>query len=102
MKLRKEEQAPKKTQKAVIAAKVTKAKPNTKVSEKLKETQRTFAELRKKKVLRTNVQGDGTKITSGQREATSLLHREGMYCAVKVPSTRGSREVEPPPRRQPP
>ena len=102
MKRKKEEQALKKTQKAVIATKITKAKPNMKVSEKLKETQRIFAEMRKKKVLRTIVQGDESNITSGQREATPLLHREGLSCAVEVPSTRGSREGEPPPRRQPP
>ena len=102
MKLKKAEQALKKTKKTVIATKVTKAKPITKLSEKLKETRRTFAELRKKKVLRTTVQGDETKITSGQREATPLLHREGLSCAVEVPSTRGSREGEPPPPRQPP
>ena len=59
-------------------------------------------ELRKKKVLRKTVQGDETKITSGQRGATPLLHREGLYCAVEVPSTRGSREGEPPPRKLPP
>ena len=41
----------------------------------------------KKKVLRTTVQGDKTKITSG---ATTLLHREGLSSAVEVLSTRGS------------
>ena len=75
---------------------------HTKTAEKLKETQRIFAEMRKKKVLRTIVQGDESNITSGQREATPLLHREGLSCAVEVPSTHGSREGEPPPRRLPP
>ena len=102
MRLKKAEKAFKKTQPTVIATKVTKAKPNTKLSEKLKETRRAFAELRKKKVLRTTVQGDENKITSGQREATPHLHREGLSCAVEVPSTRGSREGEPPLRRLPP
>ena len=82
--------------------KEAKAKPHTKIAKKLKETQRIFAEMRKKKVLRTIVQGDESKITSGQREATPLLHREGLSCAVEVPSTRGSREGEPPLRRLPP
>ena len=63
-----------------------------KVAEKLKETQRIFADRRKKKVFRTIVQGDELNITSGQREATPLLHREGLSCAVEVPSTHGSRE----------
>ena len=93
----KAEKALKKTQPAVIATKVTKAKPNTKLSEKLKATRRAFEELRKKKVLRTTVQGDESKITSGQREAAPHLNREGLSCAVEVPSTRGSREGEPPP-----
>ena len=93
MKLKKEEQALKKT-KTVVATKVTKAKPLAKVAETLKETLRIFAEKRKKKVLRTIVQGDASKITSGQREDTPLLHREGLSCAVEVPSTRGSREGE--------
>ena len=47
-------------------------------------------------------QGDENKITSGKEEATPHLHREGLSCAVEVPSTRGSREGEPPPPRQPP
>ena len=72
-----------------------------KVAGKLKETQRIFADMRKKKVLRTIVQGDESNITSGQREATPLLNREGLSCAVEVPRTRGSREGEPSPRRQP-
>ena len=101
MKLKKEEQALKKnTPKAVVATKVTKAKPLAKVAETLKETQRIFAEKRKKKVLRTIVQGDASKITSGQREATPLLHREGLSCAAEVPSTRGSWEGMLSPRRQ--
>ena len=49
MKLKKEEQALKKKYKAVIATKVAKAKPHTKVAEKLKETQRIFAEKRKRR-----------------------------------------------------
>ena len=43
-------------------------------------------------------QGDENEITSGQEEATPHLHREGLSCAVEVPSTRGSREGEPPPQ----
>ena len=77
MKLKKEEQALKNTQKAVIATKVTKAKPNTKVSEKLKETRRALAELRKKKVLHTTVQDDETRITSGRGR---LLH----FCTMRA------------------
>ena len=46
MKLNKEDQALTKTQKALIPTKVTKAKPNTKVLEKLKETRRAFASPR--------------------------------------------------------
>ena len=105
MKRKKEEQTLKtktKTKKRVVATKLKKAKQNTKVAEKLKETQRAFAERRKQKVYRTIVLGDDLNITSGQREATPLLHREGLSCAVEVPSTRGSREGEPPPRRLPP
>ena len=63
-----------------------------KVSKKLEETQRIFAEMRKKKVPCTIVQGDESNITSGQREATPLLHREGLSCALEVHSTRGSHE----------
>ena len=48
------------------------------------------------------VQGDASKITSGQREATPLLHQDGLSCDVEVPSTRGSLEGEPPLRRLPP
>ena len=103
MKLKKEEQALKKnTPKAVVVTKVTKAKPLAKVAAVLKETLRVFADKRKKKTLRTIVQGDTSKITSGQRGATPLLHREGLSCAVEVPSTRGSHEGEPPLRRLPP
>ena len=58
-----------------------------KVAEKLKETQRIFAELRKKKVHRTLVQGDESNIDSGQREAIPLLYREGLSCAVEVLNT---------------
>ena len=103
MKRKKEEQALKKnTPKPVVVTKVTKAKPLAKTAAALKETLRVFADKRKKKTLRTIVQGDTSKITSGQRGATPLLHREGLSCAVEVPSTRGSREGERPPRRQPP
>ena len=42
----------------------------------------------------TTVQGDESKITSGQEEATPHLHREGLSCAVDLLSTRGSREVK--------
>ena len=63
LRLKKSEKALKKTQPAVIATKVTKAKPNTKLSEKLRATRRAFKELRKKKVLRTTVQVDQSKIT---------------------------------------
>ena len=89
MKLTKEAQALKNKHKAVIATKVTKTKPYTKVAEKLKETQHIFPEMKKKKVHRTLVQGDESKITSGQREATPIMHREGLSCAVEVPSTHG-------------
>ena len=84
------------------ATKVTKATKNTKLSDKLKTTTRAFAEKRKKHVLRTQVQGDTTDITSGQEEATPTLHREGLSCAVEVPSTRGSREGEVLLRKKPP
>ena len=57
---------------------------------------------RRKKLCTHVVQGDPMKITSGQNGTTPLLHRKGLACAVEVPSTRGSREGEPPPRRQPP
>ena len=77
-------------------------KTKTKTQKRIIATQRVFADMRKKKVYRTIVQGDDLNITSGQREATPLLHSEGLSCAVEVPSTRGSREGEPPPRRQPP
>ena len=89
--------------KPVVVTKVTKAKPLTKTAAAMKETLRVFADKRKKKPLRTIVvQGDPMKITSGQNGTTPLLHREGLSCAVEVPSTRGSREGEPPPRRQQP
>ena len=69
----------------------------------MKETLARFADSRKKKPLRTHVvQGDPSRITSGQSGTTPLLHREGLTCAVEVPSTRGSCEGEPPPRRLPP
>ena len=69
----------------------------------MKETLDGFADKRKKKPLRTHVvQGDPTEITLGRNGATPLLHRQGLACAVDVHSTRGSREVEPPPLRQPP
>ena len=87
----------KKTQSEVIATKVTKAKPKKNYQENIKKP-----DVPKQKVLRTTVQGDENKITSGQREATPHLHREGLSCAVEVPSTRGSREGEPSPRRLPP
>ena len=50
MKLKKRNK-PSKTHKAVIATEITKANPHMKVSKKLKETQRIFAEMRRKKVL---------------------------------------------------
>ena len=53
-------------------------------------------------MLRTSGQGDENENTSGQEEATSHMHREGLSFAVEVHSTRGSVEGEPPPRRQPP
>ena len=87
----------------MIVTKVAKAKPLAKTAAALKETLRVFADKRKKKTLRTIiVQGDQSKITSGQSGTTPLLHREGLSCAVEVPSTRGSREGEPPLRRLPP
>ena len=62
-----------------------------------------YTEPIKKKSLRTHaVQGDPKLITSGQNGTTPLLHREGLSCAVEVPSTRGSCDGEPPPRRLPP
>ena len=95
LRIKKGEKALKNTQTAtLIATKLTKAKTTTKLSEKLKTKRRAFAERRKKKVLRTTVQGDENKITSGQEEATPHLHREGLSCALEVPSTRGSREGE--------
>ena len=104
MKRKKEEQALKKNMpKPVVVTKVTKAKPLAKTAAALKETLRVFADKRKKKTLCTIVvQDDPSKITLGQSGTTPLLHREGLSCAVEVPSTRGSREGEPPHRRQPP
>ena len=77
MKRKKEEQALKKTMpKPVVVTKVTKAKPLAKTAAALKETLRVFADKRKKKPLRTIVvQGDPSKITSGQSGNTPLLHR---------------------------
>ena len=87
----------------MVVTKATKAKPMGKTATNIKETQAGFADKRKKKPLRTHVvQGDPMKITSGQNGTTPFLHREGLSCAVEVPSTRGSREGEPPPRRLPP
>ena len=87
----------------MIVTKVAKAKPLAKTAAALKETLRVFADKRKKKTLRTIiVQGDQSKITSGQNGTTPLLHREGLSCAVEVPSTCGSRKGEPPFRRLPP
>ena len=48
------------------------------------------------------MQSDKEDIISGQQEVTPTLQREGLSCAVEVPSTRGSRDGEPPPRRLPP
>ena len=45
-------------------------------------------------MLRTSVQSDTDDITPGQEEETPNLHREGLSCALEVPSTRGSREGE--------
>ena len=68
----------------------------------MKETVDSFAERRKKKPLRTNkVQGDHVLTTSGQIGTTPHLHREGLSCAVELPSTRGSRDGELPSRRLP-
>ena len=85
----------------------TKAKPKQKkqgpLQKKMKDTADSFADRRKKKPLRTiTVPGDHVLTTSGQNGTTPLLHREGLSCAVEVPSTRGSRDGEPPPRRLPP
>ena len=104
MKRKKEEEALTKTMpKSVVVTKVTKAKPIAKTAAALKKTLHIFADKRKKKRLCTIVvQGDPSKITSGQGGTTPLLHREVLSCAVEVPSTRGSREGEPPPRRLPP
>ena len=74
MKRKKEAQAMKKnTPKAVVVTEATKAKPLAKVAAALKETLRVFADKRKKKTLRTIVQGDTdtSKITSGQRGSYS-------------------------------
>ena len=78
----------------VIVTKVTKAKQLAKVAAGLKETLLVFADKRKKKTLRTIIQGDTSKITSGQRGATPLPHREGLSCAEEVPSNCGSSEGE--------
>ena len=95
--------AKKQNKKTVVSKKGKKAKPLTKTAAIMKETLAGFADKRKKKPLRTHVvQGDPMKITSGQNGTTPFLHREGLSCAVEVPSTRGSREGRPPPRRQPP
>ena len=104
LKKKKEEQALKiNNPKPVVVTKVNKAKPLTKTAATMKETLASFADKRKKKPLRTHVvQGDPMKITSGQNGTTPFLHREGLSCAVEVPSTRSSREGEPPPRRLPP
>ena len=85
----------------------TKAKPKKNpqgpLQKKMKETLDSFADKRKKKPLRTIiVQGDLVLTTSGQNGTTPLLHREGLSCAVEVPSTRGSPEGELPLRRLPP
>ena len=102
---KKAEQAQKKLLNNPVIA--TKAKPKQKklgaLQKTIKATVASFAERRKKIPLGTNmVQGDPVRTTSGQVGATPHLHREGLSCAVEVPSTRGSREGEPPPRRQPP
>ena len=78
------------------------ATKNTKLSYKLKRTTRAFAEKSKKHGLGTQVKGDENKIISGQEEATPHLHREGLSCAVEVPSTRGSHEGELLLRKKPP
>merc|ERR1711892_259207 len=85
----------------------TKAKPKQKklgaLQKTIKATMASFAERRKKITLGTNmVQGDPVRTTSGQVGATPHSHREGLSCAVEVPSTRGSREGEPPRMRLPP
>ena len=105
LKKKKEDQLKNKNNpKPVITTKVkTRGKPLGPLGKKMKETLDSFADKRKKKPLRTLVvQGDPIQITSGQDGTTPLLHREGLSCAVEVPSTRGSREGEPPPRRLPP
>ena len=45
-------------------------------------------EKRKKRGSFTSVQSDTYDITQGQEEETPTLHREGLSCAVDVPSTR--------------
>ena len=105
LKKKKAEQAEKKLVNNPVIA--TKAKPKPKklgaLQKTIKATVASFAERRKKITLGTNlVQGDHVLTTSGQVGATPHLHREGLSCAVEVPSTRGSREGEPPLRRLPP
>ena len=68
-----------------------KKKPQGPLQKKMKETLDSFADKRKKKTIRTlAVEGDLVLTTSGQNGTTPLLHREGLSCAVEVPSTRGS------------
>ena len=83
MKRKKEEKALKKNStKLVVVTKVAKNKPLAKTAAALKETLHVF------------VKGDTSKITTGRRGTTPLLHPEGLFCAVEVPSTRGSHEGE--------
>ena len=80
----------KKTQSEVTAMKVTNAKPPKKYRKNIKRTDVPSQNCERR---RCYVQ---------LYKAALLLHHEGMYCDVEVPSTRGSHDGEPPPQRQPP